>query len=80
MKNIYETPGYFYHVVQESSAAGIWRVRFVKGKYNIYDLLNRDYIWYRKIKTSPEMDVEEIDSMGNQRYIYCLWILKLCDI
>ena len=33
--------GICYHAVREASAAGIWRVGFIKGKYNIADSLTK---------------------------------------
>ena len=34
-------PGICYHDVLEASAAGIWRLGFVKGKYKITDFLTK---------------------------------------
>jgi len=33
--------GICYHAVREASAQGVWRVGFIKGKYNIADSLTK---------------------------------------
>ena len=42
--------GFFYHAVREASKDGIWRVWFLKGKYNITNFITKimSVIWKQK--------------------------------
>ena len=44
--------GICYHAVREASAARIWKVGFVKGKYNIANCLTKILSGLRRIKSS----------------------------
>ena len=47
-------------------------------EYNTANCLTK--ILYSTAKKIQEMDTEEIDNIVNQRYRYCLWILKFFEI